>query len=132
MPDFRISNPGGDQWDLDLVDGDLVLMDDTTPAGNAEVVAQRVVYRVMTWLGESPYSPREGVPHLEVLGSIQGAEGIAAIYALVVQDTPGVSEIVEFEYEAPSADNDFTLRVSPTIKAGQVVVPIVLPIQGAA
>lgn len=128
MSDFAISNPTASQWDLDLEDGDLVLQSEVTDEGLAEVVAQRVTYRVMTWLGESVYSPTEGAPHLEVLGSLQGADGLAGIYALIVQETPGVSEIVGFEYETPSTDNDFELRVAPKLRVGRIDVPLVLSI----
>ena len=129
MPDFQITNPTGAQWDLDLVDGDLVLYDASTPEGNAAAVAQRVVYALMTWLGESVYSPGEGAPHLEVLGSLAGAEGLAGLYALIVQRVPGVDEITDFAYDPP-AHPDFVLRVSMSIRAGSIEVPIALAIPG--
>ncbi len=128
MSDFKIANPGGDQWGLVVEDGDLVLMDETTELD--AVVGQRVVYNVMTWYGESVYDPTKGVPHLEILGSLDGAEGIAGIYALVIQETPGVDEIVDFAYTAPSVDTDFELRVSPVIRVGSSAQTLGLVIGG--
>lgn len=130
MPDFAIANPSGLQYGLVLTDGDLVLLDEDD--GLAEVVAQRVVYELMTWFGESVYDQSAGVPHLDVLGAFAGAEGIAGIYALAIQEVDGVSEIKHFDFTPPEHDNGYTLSVRATVTAGATDVSIALQFGEAA
>ncbi len=128
MPDFKIANPTGSQFGLVLEDGDLVLMDEDEDL--AEVVAQRVVYELMTWQGESVYDQSAGVPHLDVLGAYAGAEGVAGIYALAIQEVEGVAEVKLFDFTGPEFENDYTLRVDATIRVGATDVSIALNFGG--
>ena len=128
MPDFQIANPTGSQYGLVLTDGDLVLLDEDTQL--AEVVAQRVVYELMTWQGESVYDQTAGVPHLDILGAYAGAEGVAGIYALAIQEVDGVAEIKHFDFTGPEFENDYTLAVDCVIRAGATDVSIALNFGG--
>jgi hypothetical protein len=130
VSDFKIANPTGSQYGLVLEDGDLVLMDED--ADLAEVVAQRVVYELMTWQGESVYDQSAGQPHLDVLGSFAGFEGIAGIYALAIQETDGVDEITDFDFTQPDVENGYTLTVSAMIRAGRTDAAIALQIGAPA
>jgi hypothetical protein len=112
MTDIKLEN-SGTQWDLAMVDGDLVLFDEKDELG--ATVGQRVVYRLMPWLGESPYEIDAGMPHDEILGSLSGAEGIAGLYAIQIQETDGVAEVREFEFDEP-APPDYALQLRPVIR----------------
>lgn len=127
MPDFKIANPGGSQWGLVLDDGDLVLLDEVESF--PEVVAQRIVYELMPWLGECAYDPAIGLPHLEILGSLEGAEGIAGLYVLAIQEVDGVAEIVDFGYTPPEAP-DLALTIAPVVRVGNKEVALGLVIGG--
>lgn len=130
MPDFQIANPTGSQYGLVLTDGDLVLLDEDENL--PEVVAQRVVYELMTWFGESVYDQSAGVPHLDVLGAFAGAEGIAGIYALATQEVDGVAAIKAFDFDSPEYDNGYALSVRATVTAGATDVSIALNFGAAA
>lgn len=128
MPDFKIANPGGSQWGLVLEDGDLVLLDEANDLPT--VVGQRIVYELMPWLGECAYDPTIGIPHLDILGSLEGVEGVAGLYVLAIQDVDGVAEIVDFEYTPPEAP-DYELTISPVVRVGRSDLGLNLVIGGA-
>jgi hypothetical protein len=123
MSDLAIANDGTG-FDLVLVDGDLVFGFDD----EAAEVAQRVIYRLMTWLGESPYDRLAGVPYLDgVFNDFEPVPGIVALLIQVVLDTEGVDEITDdplFELE------DRVLTITATIRVGAELVPISLPVTG--
>jgi hypothetical protein len=115
MSDFKIASDGT-QWDLVLDDGDLVLLDDLDADDYPTTVAQRIVYRVMTWSGESPYDRSAGLPHDQILGSLEPVEGVAGIYALEIQETEGVEDVVSFDFQEPRPTNDATLELQATVR----------------
>lgn len=129
MADFKIERDGNGQWDLSLVDGDLVLFDEVTelPA----VVGQRIAYNVQTWLGESPYETTAGLPHEDLLGSLAGHEGIAGLYAAEILEVEGVAGFEEpdgFTFTEPSPDNGFALELAARVRVADQTVLIGLEI----
>ena len=123
MTDFLIANTGGG-WDLALTDGDLTL---THTISRAQEVAQRVVYRLMTWFGESPYERTAGIPYEEgVFGSYEPVPGIVAMMIQEILDTPGVDEVLEdptFEL-----GTDRVLAIGVAIRVGDEDVPLTLTV----
>lgn len=82
-------------WDLALVDGDLVFVDDVSRA--AEVM-QRVIYRLMTWRGESVYDRGAGLPYLDGIFGVEPVPDVVGLLNQTVLDTDGVVAIVESTY----------------------------------
>lgn len=121
MTDFAIANDG-DGWDLVLDDGDLVL---THTLGLPAEVAQRVVYRLMTWLGESPYDLTAGVPYEQLVFGFEPVPGIVAYLVQIVLDTEGVTDVAtEPDFEL----DDRTLTITLAIVVGTETVPIELQV----
>jgi len=118
--DYRIEKTAG-QWDVALVDGDIVLLDDESDADRIEAVSQRAVYRFMTWLGESPYEVTAGVPHDAILGSTEPVEGVVGLYALEIGDTEGVSAVEDLSFVETSGE----LEITATIRIGDVETTVV-------
>lgn len=87
MSDLQIDQTTG-PWDLALVDGDVVLIDTVSHAAE---VAQRVVYRLMTWHGESPYDRRVGIPYLDGIFGFEPLPNVAALLTQTIVDTEGVT-----------------------------------------
>lgn len=114
--DLAIEDTGGGVWDLvlDETTGDAVAHEE----GSLADVAQRCVYGLMGWLGESPYQTDYGQPHQQILGSTQPIEGVAGLYALEVQDTPGVDELESFSFSAPTETNGNVLGITFRIRVG--------------
>lgn len=126
MSDLKIVANGGDglavDWGLVIENGDLALT-----ASRTEEVAQRVVYRLQTWLSESIYDTSAGVPYLDGVFGFQPREGVAALLIEEIRNTPGVDEIVdnpEFLLEG----NTLTLYV--IIRVSGEDVPITFAVGG--
>ncbi len=119
--DFAIYNPGTG-WDLQLVDGDLVMLAEDS----ASDVAQRVIYRLSTWRGESPFDALAGVPYLDGVFGYEPVAGVVALLRNVIETTEGVDEVI--------GDPDFvldetrTLEISCKIRVGTAEVPIQLKV----
>lgn len=120
--DLAISNDGTG-WDLKLTDGDLVMHVEDS----AEDVAQRVVYRLSTWRGESPFDALAGVPYLDGVFGYEPVAGVVALLRNVIETTEGVAEVL--------GDPDFvldqttrTLAISCVIRVGTAEVPIQLKV----
>ena len=90
MSDLQIDATTG-VWDLALDDGDAVLVDDVSRAAE---VAQRVVYALMTWRGESVYDRGVGLPYLDGIFGFEPLPGIAGLLSQTILDVEGVTEIV--------------------------------------
>lgn len=123
--DFRIAKTG-DQWGPVLVDGDIVLLNDESDDQDerVEAVAQRCVYKFMTWLGESPYETQAGLPHDDILGSHEPIEGVVGLYALELGDVEGVSAIEDLSFTDPSQANGFQLSVAATARIEDTSVTV--------
>lgn len=90
MSDLQIDATTG-VWDLTLVDGDVVFTDDVSLAAE---VAQRVVYKLMTWRAESVYDRGAGLPYLDGIFGFEPLPGIAGLLTQTILSTEGVVEIV--------------------------------------
>ena len=74
MSDLQIDATTG-VWDLTLDDGDAVLVHEISRAAE---VAQRVVYALMTWRGESVYDRGVGLPYLDGIFGFEPLPGISS------------------------------------------------------
>jgi hypothetical protein len=90
VSDLQIDATTG-PWDLTLVDGDVVLVHEVSRAAE---VAQRVVYALMTWRGESVYDRGVGLPYLDGIFGFEPLPGIAALLSQTILDVEGVTEII--------------------------------------
>ena len=85
--------------DLQLVLGQLqwVGMDQTDPADQADMVAQRVRQRLLLVRGEWYLDQREGFPWREFVlgkaGVIAGPEKLRSLFKAAIEDVPGVREV---------------------------------------
>lgn len=110
MTDLLIER-NGSQWGLVLRDGDLVLTEDE---GALTEVTQRVVYRLMTWSGESVYDRTAGLPYADGIFGSSEAEGIAGLFFVHVLETEGVDEITSWDFNLV----DRELSLSFAIRVG--------------
>jgi len=124
VTDFAIANTGGG-FDLDIVDGDLVL---TAGISRAAEVAQRVTYRLMTWLGESPYQTTAGIPYEDVVFGFEPVPGTASLLVQVILDTEGVDGLAEDPVFVLGDDRQLSIAVAITV--GEDTVPISLALDG--
>lgn len=113
--DVAIANDGTG-WDVVLVDGDVVMHTEDSP----EDIAQRVVYRLMTWSGESPYDKAAGVPYLDGVFGFEPVPGVVALLVDVMAKTEGVDEVIDPLF---TLDND-TLTITATLRIGVDEIPL--------
>lgn len=119
--DFAIHNPGTG-WDLQITNGDLVMLAEDSAAD----VAQRVVYRLSTWRGESPFDATTGIPYLDGVFGFEPVAGVVALLRNVIETTEGVDEVI--------GDPDFELSdqrelsISCRIRVGKTEIPIQLKV----
>jgi hypothetical protein len=107
-------------WDLDMVNGDLVLIDDYK-----DIVLQRVVFRLMTWFQECPYDRSIGIPYLNLFG-FEPVEAVVFLITREIAETEGVDEVIEVpEY---LLGNDRTLRISCQLRIEDELVPFSLEV----
>lgn len=115
MPDLQIRNDG-DGFDLVVEDGDLVMLTEI-----AADVGQRVTYHLMTWLGESPYDRRAGIPYQDVIFGFEPVPGAVALLVSEIQSIEGVAEVIG---DPVSELEDRTLSISLTLRAEDADAPI--------
>ena len=91
-------------YDMDLTDGELSWVEDQ-PA-----IAQHIVMRLRTWLGETVYDTSAGVPWLQVIfrGKNPDLNSINFILTQHVINTPGV-EAAELKLVLDSATRELTV-----------------------
>jgi hypothetical protein len=126
VSDLKIADTAGQGWDLVLEDGDVVLFgpDDTT----AEV-AQRVVYTVMTWQGESPYDLAAGLPYLDGIFGFEPVPGVAGLITQAIQDTEGVAEVDENpSYLLETTTRELSMSVRIRVTGDPAFTPISLEV----
>lgn len=125
MSDLKIAD-SGDGWDLVLEDGDVVLFgaDDLT----AEV-AQRVVYTVMTWQGESAYDRAAGLPYLDGIFGFEPVPGVAGLITQAIADTEGVAEIDESpSYLLDTTTHELSISVGIRVVGDSEFTPVSLEV----
>lgn len=90
MKDLRLTN-----YDLDVTGGDVSWVE------GVEAIAQDVTMRLRTWLGETQYAPRAGVPYLEVVfrrgEPIEAIKLILETQALAAPGVTGVSLVPDLD-----------------------------------
>lgn len=95
MSDAKIAyDPNAGLWDAVLVDGDLVLLEETE-TDDAEAVAQRVTFELSVWLGESPYDTTGGMPYENGIFGFGPVPGIGSYIYSKVLATEGVATFDE-------------------------------------
>jgi hypothetical protein len=109
VTDFLIEQSGY-HWDLALDDGDAVL---THTLGRPREVVQRVVFRLLTNLGESPYDLAAGIPWVGGVFGAYPVDGIAGLLVLEMSETEGVDEVISPLFDL--GDNS-TLAVTAEIR----------------
>jgi hypothetical protein len=115
MTDLLIENTGAG-WDLALSDGDLAL---THKVSRSVEVAQRVVYRLLTWLGESVYDRRAGVPYFETVFGDEPIPEVVALFIQIVIETEGVDGLVgspSFVLDNRELAIQFEIQVGPDVE----------------
>ena len=125
MSDLKIAD-SGDGFDLVLEDGDVVLFgaDELT----AEV-AQRVVYTVMTWQGESPYDLAAGLPYLDGIFGFEPVPGVAGLITQAIADTDGVAELDENPaYELETTTRELSINVRIRVTGDSEFLPLSLEV----
>ena len=129
MSDLKISNDGTG-FDLVIEDGDVVLHVADTDDDRANEVLQRVVYRLMTWTGESVYDRGAGLPYLDGIFGDEPIGDVAALLTQTVIDTDGVDELVgipSYEFDSESG----TLSIAISVRVGATVTDLALSVGGA-
>lgn len=101
------------QWDIVLTGGDLSLTADTSRLAE---VAQRVVYALHTWIGESVYDLDAGVPYEEAIFGDEPAPAVVGFMRNVVESTEGVDEVLDTSF---ILDDNRNLSISCTIRVGE-------------
>ncbi len=108
----------GNRWDIALDDGEGQKVEDLGPL--VEVI-QRVVYRLMTWYGESVYATEDGMPYEQGIFGEDDVEGISALFYLEVLRTEGVDEITHWD---PKLENR-VFKLAFSIRVGAQVSDVV-------
>ncbi len=85
--------------DMDLTNGELTFVT------SRDAIGQDIGMRLRTFLGETVYDQRAGVPYLEVIFSRKNPDlqGTQRIFESVVNNTPGVIESqLALEFDSPT------------------------------
>ena len=122
MSDYQIQKTA-DGWDIVIDDGDLVWISDVSRVAE---VAQRVVYRLQTWLGESPFDRLVGVPYETAIFGFEPIPGAVALLTQEIVETEGVDGLVLQPTFVLSSDR--TLTVSAVIRVGDEEAAISLEV----
>ncbi len=129
MSDFAIEPIGGGDWDLVLdAEGDFVLLGETEDTRLQEV-AQRVVYALGTWLGESSFDRSVGFPWLEGVFDRAPLDGISALVYERILEVDGVDGLIDQPVLLLDTA-ERVLTISAKVKVGAFEVPISTTIQG--
>jgi hypothetical protein len=120
VSDLYIDSSTG-EWDLVLDDGDLVLVHELEENAYPAEVAQRVVYRVMTWSGESPYDVAAGLPYLDGIFGFEPVPGVAALITQTILGTEGVTELAEQPSYLLEPSRELAMSLAIRIDTGDVV-----------
>lgn len=113
MIDLKIDSTG----DLVIENGDLVLVDES------EEVAQSMTIRYRTWQTEWILDVSIGVPYLDKIFST----GISqqekdTILKTVALSTPGVKDLIKYDYDRDEDTGDVTVTIEATTDDGDILV----------
>lgn len=114
MIDIQLNN----EWDLNLVNGDLVLL------RGADEVCQHIKQRLLTFLGEWFLDLGIGLPWLQqILEKPADLQTVEAILQKAIRESPGVLELQAFEILADDL-LERTARVNFTVLVSDADEPI--------
>lgn len=122
MSDLKITNSGNNGWDIIIgSNGDIEMETD-----DINLVVNRVTYRLMTWLRESPYDRSAGIPYVDGVFGLEPVEAMVFVLTQEILDTDGVDSLVE--PPTYTLDEGRTLSISAQIRASGDTAPITLTI----
>ena len=121
MTDFKIDIENGGTGDLVVVDGLLVRVE------TADAVRQNLRQRLITFFGEWFLDKTLGVPYFEHVFKKQiNASVLDAIFKNVIINTPGVTELLEFDIDVETSTRLMTLIFK--VKASDETIDFTLPL----
>lgn len=126
--DLKIEHVGDGVWDLAMEGGDFVLIGHTE-ATWPDLVAQRVTFAILTWLGESPFNRGDGFPWADGVFGRNPVEGIAALlhaHIVAVDGVEGLDEPPTLTLDAVTR----VLTITATVRGSDWVRPIRVILQG--
>ena len=110
-----VDDENTDAHDLKLVNGDLVFVED------AEAIAQQLRIRFHFFRGEWFLDARQGIPYLEnVLVKNPSRKLLNAIFAQVIETTPGIEKVLTFEYNLES-NRELTFTFTARLESGGII-----------
>jgi hypothetical protein len=122
MTDFRVVAVA-DGYDLDIQYNDLVLIggeDDTY----LELVAQRIRYAMLTWLGESPFDRDAGIPYTDGVFGRQPIGGVAFLFYQRIAAVEGVDGISDIRASLDNETRILTLSVDVIVGTRPLTVDV--------
>lgn len=128
MTDFRIQSIGDGKYDLVITDNDFTVVGGDANTWPQEV-AQRIVYEVCTWYGESAFDRDAGFPWAQGVFGKAPLEGIAS---LAYEKILGVDGVQGFN-EQPQLTLDTVSRrlfITADVLGDGFTVPIETTIVG--
>jgi hypothetical protein len=100
MADLKLSNT----WDLDLYDGDLVIIEDD------DALRQFLKQRLQMFLGEWFLDVSKGVPYFQqIMVKKPSFEAVDSIFKTQILETPGILELESFELDYIGENRTLTL-----------------------
>jgi hypothetical protein len=121
MADFKIDIENGGTGDLVVENGLLVRVD------GAEAVRQNLRQRLLTFFGEWFLDLTQGIPYFEHVFKKQiNPSVLDAIFKNAIINTPGVTELLEFDIDIDTSTRLMTLIFK--VKASDETIDFTLPL----
>lgn len=106
--------------DLMVIDNDLVLTSDADPAGS-DPILQNTLQRMRFFLGEWFLDNTQGLPWFQqILVKSPDQSKIDAIFVNVILGTPGVTQLIAYDFTVDRASRKLTVRFSCQTTTGKV------------
>lgn len=105
----------GTDGDLDLVNGDLYILD------GAEAVRQYLSSKLRMLFGEWFLDQSVGVPYVQqIFDKIKDVDAINSIFKKEIMECPGVKELLAFSLDLDSANRKLTLQFVALTVGGEI------------
>lgn len=122
MSDLKLTHDGNVGWDIIIAsNGDIEMETD-----DINLVVQRVIHRLMTWLRESPYDRSAGIPYVDGVFGLEPVEAMVFVLTQEILDTDGVDSLVE--PPTYTLDEGRSLSISAQIRVNGDTAPVTLTI----
>lgn len=122
MSDLKLTHDGNVGWDIIIAsNGDIEMETD-----DINLVVQRVIHRLMTWLRESPYDRSAGIPYVDGVFGLEPVEAMVFVLTQEILDTDGVDSLVE--PPTYTLDEGRSLSISAQIRVKGDTAPVTLTI----